>query len=119
MPVLHADSWASQHWVSNGSCVLKCPTHRFIIQSNKAKKYPPNPLYLQSTVILTSPKSLHPAGAVGLGNAAFGEGTGAIVLGRVTCRGDEVSLTSCQHYTPYYYSSHSQDAGVRCQRGSA
>ena len=46
-------------------------------------------------------------------NAAFGEGTGAIVLDNVNCLGSEVSLTSCSHSIPNS-DAHSEDAGIRC-----
>ena len=55
-------------------------------------------------------------GAVPLIRAAFGQGTGDIVMDDVACRGDESSLVSCQH-TSQHDCVHSEDAGVRCQQG--
>ena len=52
-------------------------------------------------------------GAVAFVGAAFGQGTGRIVLTDVECTGTEYSLDKCPHsYTPSC--SHSEDAGVRC-----
>ena len=58
-------------------------------------------------------------GAIAFTNAAFGAGTGAIILNYVQCRGNETSLISCSHSIPNNYDSHSEDAGVRCLPGFA
>uniref|UniRef100_A0A3Q4GWY9 SRCR domain-containing protein n=1 Tax=Neolamprologus brichardi TaxID=32507 RepID=A0A3Q4GWY9_NEOBR len=47
--------------------------------------------------------------------AYFGEGTGQIWLGDVTCSGNESSLTECQHSGwGNYYSEHHYDVSVIC-----
>ena len=55
------------------------------------------------------------SGAVDFHNAAFGEGTGVIVLDRVSCHGTEASLASCVYYYPSSSDYHSEDAGIQCQ----
>ena len=57
-------------------------------------------------------------GAVAVSRAAFGQGTGAIVMDSVQCRGNETSLTSCPHSLPSSSDTHSEDAGVRCRPGN-
>ena len=57
---------------------------------------------------------IHPPGAVAFHSAAFGEGTGAIVLDNVNCRGTETSLISCSMLTAIDVDSHLEDAGIRC-----
>ena len=57
-----------------------------------------------------------PAGAVAFRSAAFGPGTGPILLDNVDCSGSEDSLINCSHSSFVRCSSgHSEDAGVRCQ----
>ena len=52
--------------------------------------------------------------ATALPNAAFGQGSGAIVLDNVACTGSEGSLVNCP-YDPHTADCfHSQDASVRC-----
>ena len=47
--------------------------------------------------------------------AAFGQGTGPILLGNVGCTGTESSLLSCSHSRiGVNYCGHSEDAGVVC-----
>ena len=47
-------------------------------------------------------------------NAAFGRGSGAIVLDNVACTGSEQRLINCPYDSHTADCSHSQDAGVRC-----
>ena len=49
------------------------------------------------------------------GNAAFGQGTGPIILDDVQCAGVEENLADCEH-NPFgvHDCSHREDAGVRC-----
>ena len=54
-------------------------------------------------------------GAMGIANAAFGQGSGSIWLSNVGCNGTEERLLDCS--TSAFGShtcSHSRDAGVRC-----
>ena len=53
-------------------------------------------------------------GAVARTNAFYGEGTGPILRDRVTCTGQETRLRDCTFFTPDYYDSHYEDAGVQC-----
>ena len=50
--------------------------------------------------------------AIAVGYAAFGQGTGPVLLGYVGCTGTESSFLSCNH--DIAYCSHSRDAGVVC-----
>ena len=47
-------------------------------------------------------------------SAAFGQGTGPILLSEVGCTGTESSLLSCNHVEILRYCSHFYDAGVIC-----
>ena len=48
--------------------------------------------------------------------AAFGQGTGQIVLDNLGCTGTEISLFSCPHNgVGSHNCAHSEDAGVVCQ----
>ena len=58
------------------------------------------------------------SGAVAVGNAAFGPGTGAIVRSAVDCRGNEMALSFCRFSLPDNR-RHSSDAGIRCHPGEA
>ena len=50
--------------------------------------------------------------AIAVSRAAFGQGTGPVLLSGVRCTGNESSLLSCSHGVAYC--SHSYDAGVVC-----
>ena len=55
-------------------------------------------------------------GAVAFSNAAFGEGTGPILLDNVACIGTETRLADCSHNgIGNDNCAHSEDASVRCQ----
>lgn len=54
-------------------------------------------------------------GVVAFGNAAFGEGSGPIVIRRIICMGHETRLSSCNSSSSPTIFSHSEDAGVRCK----
>ena len=55
------------------------------------------------------------AGAVSFGSAAFGAGTGLILLDNVQCAGTETTLLSCPSSgIGIHDCSHAEDAGVRC-----
>ena len=57
-----------------------------------------------------------PLGAEALSYAAFGQGSGSILLDNVQCTGSELYLTSCPSNGLYVHDcSHYEDAGVRCQ----
>ena len=50
-------------------------------------------------------------------NQYFGAGTGPIVYTYLRCDGTESRLENCRTSNSFYFSaSHSNDAGVRCQR---
>ena len=55
-------------------------------------------------------------GAVALTMAAFGQGTGPIILDDVRCIGTEPRLMNCQNSGVNNHNClHTEDAGVRCQ----
>lgn len=54
------------------------------------------------------------AGAVALGNAFYGPGTGDIYLSNLACRGNESNLIECPGLGPDTFCFHFEDAGVRC-----
>lgn len=45
--------------------------------------------------------------------AYFGQGSGAVAIDEVVCKGDEPMLINCT-YRPPRYDYHNEDAGVRC-----
>ena len=54
-------------------------------------------------------------GAVALGQAYFGEGSGRIYLDNVNCRREEVTINDCEHSgVSNHNCGHSEDAGVIC-----
>lgn len=44
----------------------------------------------------------------------FGSGTGAILMSKVNCNGDEKSLSNCSHSSEPGSCDHDEDAGVIC-----
>ena len=52
-------------------------------------------------------------GALGLGNAAFGQGTGPIYLDNVMCTGTELNIRNCTLLTTHNC-VHFEDASVIC-----
>lgn len=56
-------------------------------------------------------------GAIQKQSAAYGQGSGYIVLDDVDCRGPETSIASCRHYG-YKHNNcgHDEDVGVVCCR---
>ena len=52
--------------------------------------------------------------AIAVFHAAFGQGTGPVLLRDVRCIGNEYSLLSCSHSEIVNYCSHYNDAGVLC-----
>ena len=67
-------------------------------------------MYLLSSIILLL------IGAIARTNAAFGQGSGPILLNNVMCAGTEPSLLNCTFSSmPFMQNcSHSDDAGVVC-----
>jgi len=54
-------------------------------------------------------------GATAQGQAAYGQGTGDIILDNVGCVGTEESLFQCPHNGATIHNcAHSEDAGVTC-----
>ena len=52
---------------------------------------------------------------IAVSQAAFGQGTGFVLLSYVGCNGSESSLLSCSHSgIGVHYCSHYEDAGVVC-----
>ena len=56
-------------------------------------------------------------GSMALGGAAFGEGSGVIIITSLSCSGGERGLANCSYSAGMNSCTHAQDAGVRCQRG--
>ena len=55
-------------------------------------------------------------GVTAYSSAAFGRGTGDILLGDLKCNGKESSLFECPHDTNTVDCNHYDDAGVSCPR---
>ncbi|KAK3599036.1 hypothetical protein CHS0354_012521 [Potamilus streckersoni] len=53
------------------------------------------------------------SGAIALGDAHFGQGSGSILIEDVDCQGTESSLAECFYLKPSTC-HHSEDVGVRC-----
>ena len=57
--------------------------------------------------------------AVAVGGAAFGPGTGRILMQSAQCNGSETNLLQCRYSTPGFFSFrcsfHDNDASVVCQ----
>jgi len=52
---------------------------------------------------------------VALYDEPYGAGTGAILLDDVSCRGNETSLTQCQHRTwGEHNCNHNEDVSIKC-----
>ena len=49
------------------------------------------------------------------GEAAFGEGSGSILLDEVVCKGDEREIADCNFIGTHHDCYHFEDAGVRCE----
>ena len=54
-------------------------------------------------------------GAVAIGGAYYGEGSGPVVLRRMECKGTEGTIDNCSFEGPFHTNcGHSQDASVNC-----
>jgi len=61
------------------------------------------------------PPTYSSLGSTALSRAAFGQGTGAILLDNVACRGTETRLVDCpSNPIGIHNCAHSEDASVRC-----
>ena len=60
----------------------------------------------------------NPTGAVAQANAAYGQGTGSVLLTTLQCVGNETSLVNCTgaDFLETSPCPHRRDAGVMCQR---
>lgn len=56
-------------------------------------------------------------GAIARTGARFGQGSGAIVMNNVRCRGSEQKLHQCPHDSLVFGCYHYRDAGVECIAG--
>ena len=58
------------------------------------------------------------AGAVAQSSAAYGQGTGSVLLTTLQCAGSEAALANCSgaEFLNTQPCQHSRDAGVVCQR---
>lgn len=52
--------------------------------------------------------------ATGQRDAAYGQGTGPVVLGQVQCVGNESNVFDCPNNVGVQNCAHTQDAGVTC-----
>jgi len=61
------------------------------------------------------PPTYSSLGSTALSQAAFGQGTGAILLDNVACRGTETRLVDCpSNPIGIHNCVHAEDASVRC-----
>ena len=49
-------------------------------------------------------------------NGYFGTGTGPVLYTNLNCDGTEATIDDCSSGSYYVWASHSNDAGVRCNR---
>ena len=63
-------------------------------------------------------KITHYTGAVALSNAAYGQGSGSVLLTSLQCAGNETFLVNCSGagFLNSQTCQHTRDAGVMCQR---
>jgi len=73
----------------------------------------------ESLHISTSVKNLYCIGAKAMLDAAFGEGSGPVLLSQVRCTGWEYRLFNCTNRKLEIVNClHSRDAGVVCTQGT-
>ena len=72
---------------------------------------------MHSIIILSNNHFPFATGATAHTGAYFGEGSDPIHLDSVQCSGSEYNLTECEIRNDRVRTSHSFDAGVKCQPG--
>ena len=62
--------------------------------------------------------TFHSTDAVVVSNAVYGPGTGPVYVNNLACIGSEINILQCNYDEDTTDCTHTQDAGVQCQRES-